>query len=93
MPVGLATLDFGLISDPHVEASIDVTGQTTILDTSKLDAWVRLVATPEHSVDEVRIEALKIKAGNIIAGQGFTVYGECLNGRTYGTYTIEWVWI
>ena len=72
---------------------MDVTGQASITATSKVEAWVRLSVTAEHSVDEVRVEALKITVGSIVAGTGFTVYGEVLNGRTYGNYTIDWVWV
>ncbi len=93
MPVGQSTLNFGAIGSPSVETTVTVTGQGSIIADSKVEAWARLAATPEHSVDEVRVEALKVAAGNIVAGTGFTIYGQVLNGRTYGTYLIDWVWI
>jgi len=93
LPVGQSTLNFGDISSPSGWATLDVTGQASILSTSKVEAWIRPEATPEHSLEETLIEPIKISAGNILEGTGFTIYGEVLNGKTYGTYKIDWVWV
>jgi hypothetical protein len=69
-----------------------VTGQTAILSGSKVEAWIRLVATGEHSTDEVLAEQIQVLAGNINAGNGFTIYGNPLLGVAYGNYSVDWVW-
>lgn len=91
--VGSATLNFGSIGSSTPEASVAVTGQAGIGSSSKVEAWVRLVSTTEHSTDEVLAEQLDVLAGNIVAGTGFTIYGSPREGVTYGTYTIDWVWV
>ncbi len=87
---GSATLDFGSPSKPA--ASVNVTGQADIVVGSKVEAFVRLVATSDHSIDEHRIEQLSVKAGNIVAGTGFTIYGEAYP-QTSGQWNIDWVWV
>lgn len=91
--VGTATLDFGSIPG-STEALIVVTGQAGVLAGSYVEAWIRVepAGSTNHSMDEHRIETLKIVAGNIVAGTGFTIYGECAVGRTYGTFTVNWIW-
>ena len=51
------------------------------------------MTTTEHDVDEVQAEQLAISAGLIVPGTGFTIYGTVPYGKTYGTYTIDWVWV
>ncbi len=87
---GSAVLDFGTSSKPA--ASVDVTGQASIVADSKIEAFVRLVATADHSIDEHRLEQLKIMAGNIVAGTGFTIYGEAYP-QTSGLWNVDWVWV
>ncbi len=87
---GSAILDFGTPSKPA--ASIAVTGQAGIVATSKTEAFVRLAVSTDHSVDEHRIEQLKVTAGNIVAGTGFTIYGEAYP-QTSGQWNIDWVWV
>ncbi len=87
---GTATLDF--TSGGLYEASVAVTGQTGIGTNSYVEAWIRLVSTAANTADDARVETLKITAGNIIAGTGFTIYGEVEQGKAHNTYTINWVW-
>ena len=87
---GSAILDFGTLSKPA--ASIDVTGQASIVAGSKVEAFVRLVATADHSIDEHRIEQLRVIAGNIVVGAGFTIYGEAYP-QTSGQWNVDWVWV
>lgn len=87
---GSAVLDFGATS--VADASVVITGQAEILATSKVEAFIRLEASADHSIDEHRVEPIKITAGNIVAGTGFTIYGES-NLQTYGLWNITWVWI
>jgi hypothetical protein len=92
MAVGTAVLDFGPWPGASMASTV-VYGQLGILATSQVSASVSLSgATADHSIDEHRVEQLKVMAGNIVAGDSFTIYGECLNSLTYGAYTIDWVW-
>lgn len=71
---GTATLNFGAFPGAS-DTSVAVTGQAGIIAGSLVEAWIRPVATADHSADEHMVETLKIFAGNIVAGVGFTIYG------------------
>lgn len=97
---GTAILDFGAFPGQS-DTSIAVTGQTGIGTGSLVEAWIRPVATADHSADEHMVETLNIVASNISAGQGFTIYGfntSQLNDplgqgtRIYGQWNVGWVW-
>lgn len=70
---GTTTVDFGAFPGKS-DASIGVTGQAAIVAGSKVNAWLRLEATADHSADEHMVESLRVLAGNIVAGTGFTIY-------------------
>jgi hypothetical protein len=97
---GTASLNFGAFPGTY-DASVAVTGQTAILSGSLAEAWIFPAATADHSVDEHLVEALRVVAGNVIAGTGFTIYGfhtgtlvsqEGSLPRLYGIFNIGWVW-
>lgn len=97
---GTILLDFGAFPGKS-DASVAVTGQAAIAADSKIEAWIMPAATVEHSADEHLVETLKVIAGNIVAGTGFTIYGfnhsQIVNpkGTTpmiYGRWNIGWVW-
>jgi hypothetical protein len=93
MAMGVATLDFGAFPG-KTDASLAVTGQTSIVSGSALEAWVQPAATVEHTADEHWVENIKVSAGNIVASTGFTIYGKSTDGtRLYGRYNIGWVWV
>lgn len=100
MATGVATLNFGAFPGAP-EASVVITGQAAITADSYVEAWIRPVATADHSADEHLVEeALSVIAGNIVAGTGFTIYGFCRprnndpEGRNtlFGLWTVAWVW-
>lgn len=74
MATGTAILDFGAFPGKS-DASVAVTGQTGIVSGSLVEAWIRPVATADHSADEHMLETIKVFAANIVAGTGFTIYG------------------
>jgi hypothetical protein len=92
---GTADLDFGPFPGAS-DASVVVTGQTGIAAGSLVEAWMRLVATADHTADEHLVEPIEIQAGNIVAGTGFTIYGinrtPLGETRLYGVWKIGWVW-
>jgi hypothetical protein len=71
---GTALLDFGAFPGAS-DASVAVTGQTGILSGSLVEAWIFPAATADHTADEHIVETLRVFAGNVIAGTGFTIYG------------------
>jgi hypothetical protein len=95
--VGTATLDFGTMANiptsGNASISLDITGQAAILATSRVEAWLRLEATTEHPIDDLRFDPIDVTAGNIVAGTGFTIYGKMPFGNAYGTYKVDWVWV
>jgi hypothetical protein len=70
--VGTATVDFGAFPGSS-HASVVVTGQAGIVAGSVVQAWVRPVATADHSADEHMLETLRVHASDIVAGTGFTI--------------------
>lgn len=93
MPMGTATLNFGAFPGT-TDTSVAVTGQTGILTSSALEAYISPAATAEHTADEHWVENIKVMAGNIVAGTGFTIYGRTEdNTRLYGNFNIGWVWV
>ncbi len=71
---GKTTLDFGAFPGKS-DTSVAVTGQASIVAGSMIEAWIRPEATIDHTADEHLVETLKVIAGNIVAGTGFTIYG------------------
>jgi hypothetical protein len=90
---GTATCSFGS-TWTNGPVSVAITGQTAILSTSIVEAWLALVATSDHSEDEVKILApeLGVVAGDIVPGTGFTVYMTCTQEPMYGAFTVNWRW-
>ena len=96
MASGTATLDFGAFPG-KTDASVAVTGQAAIVSGSLVGAWLRPVATADHTADEHMVESLAVIAANIVAGTGFTIYGVSTNQygqstRLYGTWSVSWAW-
>lgn len=91
---GVATLNFGSGSgaSDNPNTSIAVTGQTLIAAGSLIDAWIRLEATTQHTVDEILYENIQCYIGDIVPGTGFTIYGVVPEGSTYGDFNVNWSW-
>jgi hypothetical protein len=89
---GTTVINFGFFPGSII-ASVAVTGQSGIVATSIVGAWLIPVATGDHSIDEHRSENIKIFASDIVAGTGFTIYGECQLGTfAYGRWNVAWAW-
>jgi hypothetical protein len=91
--IGSALLDFGAAPGSE-SASVAITGQAEILSTSVVEAWVDVPAagTADHTPDEHWVEELRVRAGNIVPGVGFTIYGIIGLGKAIGTFRVNWVW-
>jgi hypothetical protein len=70
---GTAVVDFGAFPGKS-DTSVAVTGQASIVSGSVVDAWIRPVASTDHTADEHLVEPIRVLAGNIVPGTGFTVY-------------------
>ena len=94
MATGNATLNFGAFPGSS-DTSVAVTGQTGITTSSFVEAWLVPTATADHSADEHIVETIKVIAGNIVNGTGFTIYGVNTgdNSRIYGSWSVSWVWV
>ena len=71
---GTALLDFGAFPGA-TDATVVITGQSAILSGSLVECWIFPAATTDHSADEHVVETIKVFAGNVVAGTGFTIYG------------------
>lgn len=93
MATGTATLDFGAFPG-KTDATLVVTGQASIVAGTLVEAWLRPIATAEHSADEHMVDGPAVYAANISAGVGFTIYGFTTDKTLrYGTWTIAWAWV
>lgn len=77
--------------------AVVITGQAGIVAGSFVEAHIDpTTATAEHSVDEHLIEAIRVYAGSIVAGTGFTVWVESATGieakLLYGHFNFAWSW-
>jgi hypothetical protein len=91
--IGTATLDFGAHPGNN-EASVAVTGQTTISATSKADAFVMADSTTiEHTANDHKYfpALVGLSCGSVIDGVGFTIFARSTEKIT-GTWEIQWVW-
>lgn len=104
---GTGVLNFGAF--PGVpEATLVVAGQLTIAAGSVVQAWIRPVATADHSEDEHTLEEIEVTPFAIVAGTGFTIRGtqrphveevdpilpaqRGLGPRIYGQFNVAWRW-
>lgn len=70
---GTATVNFGAFPGSS-DTSVTITGQATILSGSLVEAWIFPTATADHTADEHWVEGIRVMAGNVSAGVGFTIY-------------------
>jgi hypothetical protein len=91
--IGSATINFGAHPGSN-EASVAVTGQTSISNTSKAEAWVMADDTSSnHTASDHRYFAALagLTCGTPSAGVGFTIYARSTEKLT-GNFTLRWVW-
>lgn len=87
---GNIEIDF---STGNNEASVAVTGQSSILSTSAAEAFMMYEASSEHTANDQAYAAalMGITCGTPTVGVGFTIYArstEKLNGK----FLLRWVW-
>lgn len=90
---GTATIDFGSFPGSN-EASIAVTGQTSITSSAKVEAFVMGDSTSgTHTANDHRYFAalVGLTCGTATDGVGFTIYARCPE-KLQGTFLLQWVW-
>ena len=90
---GTATINFGAFPGSN-EASVAVTGQTSISATSKAEAYIMADDTSgTHTASDHRYVGLwlALTCGTPTAATGFTIYGRSTE-KLQGTFAIRWVW-
>ena len=90
---GTATIDFGAFPGSN-EASIAVTGQSSISATSKAEAYLMGDdTTADHTAQDHRYIGLLMSTscGTPTAGTGFTIYGRSTE-KLQGTFKLRFVW-
>lgn len=88
---GTAIIDFGTGSN---EASVVVTGITSISGTSKVDAFVMADdTTSDHTANDHKYFPIFVglSCGAVVAGTGFTIYARSAEKLT-GTWSVRYVW-
>lgn len=104
MATGTTTVDFGAFPGSS-HATMAITGQAAIVAGSLVEAWIRPVATADHSADEHIFESIQVIAADIVAGTGFTIHAKNTSElfdttnsidkqgtRLYGLWTVAWAW-
>jgi hypothetical protein len=90
---GTATIDFGAFPGSN-EASIAVTGQGSILASSKAEAYVMADdTTTDHSANDHRYftALVGLTCGTPTLATGFTIYARSTE-KLQGTFSLRWVW-
>ena len=90
---GTATLDFGAYPGSN-EATVVVTGQTSIGATSKAEAYIMGGdSTVDHTANDHRYFPLftALTCDAMVAGTGFTIYATSTE-KLQGTFLVRWVW-
>lgn len=90
---GTGTLDFGVAPGSN-EASVSVSGQTGITNTSYVEAFMMADdTTPTHTASDHRYAAalVGLTCGTPSTGAGFTIYARCTEKLT-NEFAVRWCW-
>lgn len=90
---GNAIVDFGAFPG-GTDTSITITGLTSIVATSVVDAWVIAKDSADHSADEHWVDPPVVTAGNIVPNVGFTIYAITRDNKfDYGKWNVGWQFV
>lgn len=90
---GTATINFGAAPGSN-EASIAVTGQASILATSKVESYLMGDdTTADKTASDHKYAGcfINLTCGTPTAATGFTIYGRSTE-KMQGTFALRWVW-
>ncbi len=103
MASGTTTLDFGAWPGTS-RAETSVSGQTGLVSTTRIEAYVQPIATADHSADEHRSADLRVmgyySADGTLKIEGYNDSPQSIKDnnsnyrkqRLYGLYTVGWAW-
>ncbi len=81
------TIDFGT---GKTDVSLDV-ADPTITGGQLVEAWIFPATTANNTAENHWVEDLKVIAGNVQAGVGFTIYAHYKTGLAHGVYSLGYV--
>lgn len=89
---GTATINFGGAPGQNT-AGVVVTGQTAILSTSAVQAFLMTDATSDHTASDHQYaqSLISLTCGSIVPGTGFVINATCLDNMQ-GAFAVRWVW-
>ena len=85
---GIATLNFGSGS---TSAQTTLTGHSGITATSVILVALRVIATAEHTAEDMLVDPIRVAVKDLVVGVGFTIDGRMDNAQANGTYKVNWV--
>ena len=87
---GSTSLNFGSAPGTNI-VSASVTGQTSIVAGSQINAWIAASTTATHNMTEHLVAPIVVKCGPATVGTGFTIYAYS-QIRMTGIFTVQWFW-
>jgi hypothetical protein len=88
---GIAEVDFGAFPG-GTEATVAV-ALPGVGTSGPVVAWVQAKDTADHSADEHWAESVRVTAGGVELGVGFTIYATAVGAhRLYGKFTVGWAY-
>lgn len=90
---GTAVIDFGSHPGSN-EASVTITGQSSITAASKAEAWIMGDdTTSDHTAADHKYlpQLASFTCGTPTASNGFVIYGRSIHKLT-GSFALRWVW-
>ena len=91
--IGQAEIDFGTFPGNN-EISVAVTGQTAILNTSSVEAFLMADdTTTDHTASDHKWAAalIGLTCTTPTVGVGFTIHARCVE-KLQGKFNVRWVW-
>ena len=85
---GTTTINFGAKS---TNASVAVSAPA-ITAGQLVEAWIFPATTASNTADNHWVDSVRVVAGNVVAGVGFTIYGRVEQGWAHGIFNVAWVY-
>jgi hypothetical protein len=87
---GTATINFGAAPGGNT-ASVVITGQSSILSTSHVGAFMMYDSTADHNAEEHAMVPILLTGGSIVVATGFTIFARS-EWRLTGQFSVRWVY-
>jgi hypothetical protein len=88
MAQGTTTINFG---SKATDTSVSVSAPA-ITAGQLVEAWVFPATTASNTVDNHWVDSIKLVAGNVQAGVGFTIFAKVDTGFAHGVFNVGWVY-